>query len=225
MKHAFPIRKAAAGELADDQRMHGNLAFFQPSPEFTIAPAEVIDPHGGVYQSQRADLAAGRRRGMAFILGAEPPMRARRRALSRCMISRRPRWSSAVFPVIPVSRRASSRSSSSRSRVVRICAIMHQGCRSDVVGLCFARGSCAKVDLPGRRPWEKGATNESEKPKRRKSAFRRVRSRCPIPRRTSETPTHLFLLVSSRSRIAAPEPSRFPNRISPRSSMRPSYRS
>ena len=88
-------------------------------------------PVAGDRSRQRCRLehhAAERRRRIGRSLRCLPPNLARRRALSNEMRASRPRQTSEVFSVIPVSCLALFRRSSSILRIVLICISMHHVC-------------------------------------------------------------------------------------------------
>src|SRR5262249_52406738 len=102
------------------------LSGFQKSgqPRCFSRPAEKFNPYRCVNKSHLL-VTGNRRRGGALALGIVPASSAkRRRALCSTRV-RRANSMTAVLPLIPVARWAFSRSSASRSSVVRIHIHMH----------------------------------------------------------------------------------------------------
>jgi hypothetical protein len=116
------VLQAATGQLTDDKRVTEDPTLQQECLEFSIAPAEVIDPDGGIDEYQAAPV---RRRGVGFSFFSVPPRAARRRALASAMSASRPIRTSAVFSLMPVSSSARASSLSSMFNVVLICTSMH----------------------------------------------------------------------------------------------------
>ena len=62
-KNGAAVAQAAAGDLADDERVGDYGAALQQFGQLRVASAQMVDPDGSVDEDQRA--AAGRRRGTA----------------------------------------------------------------------------------------------------------------------------------------------------------------
>ncbi len=110
----------AASQLADHEIVAPHLSGIQERRQSRVTSAEVIDPHRGVDEYHRERRGTERRRGTARRCDSDPPRAARRWALSRLMSASSPARTRAVFWSIRVSRRASSRRSSSILSVVFI---------------------------------------------------------------------------------------------------------
>lgn len=80
-EHGASVCQAAAGDLANDERMDDHRRAFEQRRQLRVTPAQVIHPHRRIDEDQA--FASLRLRGAAFSAGWLPPRRARRRALSR----------------------------------------------------------------------------------------------------------------------------------------------
>src|SRR5579864_1697769 len=100
--------------------MDHNLARVQGFLQVLVARAEMIDPDRRVGEDQ---CFPGRRRGMVFNLGMEPPRAAKRRALSRSIRALRASRINAVFSFVPVYSWATRTRLSSSAMVVLISVL------------------------------------------------------------------------------------------------------
>ena len=80
--------QAAAGELALDEGVAGDVRFLEACRQPRASAAQMIDPHGGV-DEDHAEVATRLRR-MRRSCFSLPPSAARRLALSRAMSASRP---------------------------------------------------------------------------------------------------------------------------------------
>jgi len=123
-----PVPEVATRQLSDYKRMAKRFLVTEKRLQTGIAPAEVLDPHGGVNENHAAWLERRRRTDRrAFSV---PPRSARRRALSLAMRASSPRRTREVFSLTPVSWDARWRRESSIFSVVLICITMPQKCIS-----------------------------------------------------------------------------------------------
>lgn len=67
-KSGATLREIPAGELADHERMNGDLVFLQEAGQCPIRAAEMIHPDGGIDEDHFS--GAVRRRGMGLRFGA-----------------------------------------------------------------------------------------------------------------------------------------------------------
>jgi hypothetical protein len=118
----FPVLEVTARQFPDHEWMAEHFPVMEERSQAGVAPAEVLDPHGGINEDHAA--LAERRRRMGRIPFSVAPRSARRRALSRAMRASRPRRIREVFSVTPVRREARWSRESSTFSVVLICIKM-----------------------------------------------------------------------------------------------------
>jgi hypothetical protein len=118
----LPVPEVTARQFPDHEWMAEHFPVVEERSQAGVAPAQVLDPHGGINEDHAA--LAERRRRMGRIPFSVPPRSARRRALSRAMRASRPRRIREVFSLTPVRREARWRRESSTFSVVLICIKM-----------------------------------------------------------------------------------------------------
>jgi hypothetical protein len=111
------VRKTAASDLANDERMDKHARIFKRRAQTRVAATQMIHPDRSVDEDQ--DFGEWRRRGAGFSSGWVPPKRARRRALSRSISARKPSCTTADRSRGPTSFDAFSSKASSILMVVR----------------------------------------------------------------------------------------------------------
>jgi hypothetical protein len=112
------ITKAAACDLAPHEGVHDNRRTVEQRNERGITTTEMIHPDRGINQDQA--MRSERLRGETFILGSEPPRRARRLALSRSISAFSPSRRTAARSIGPIKLIALDNNSSSILMVVRM---------------------------------------------------------------------------------------------------------
>jgi hypothetical protein len=116
-KYLSPIAQVPTCEFAQHHRMSEHQAVFQGRRQASVSDPQMVDPDRGVNKNQFSSL---RRRGTSSSPGSVPPSCASLRAFSRSMSALSPARRRAARSFTPVTRSASSNSSSSNVTVVRI---------------------------------------------------------------------------------------------------------
>lgn len=97
----LPVPEVATRQFPDDKRMAEYFPVIEERLQVGVARAEVLDPNGRINENHAALTERRRRTGRRPF--SVPPRSARRRALSLAMRASRPRRTSEVFSLTPVS--------------------------------------------------------------------------------------------------------------------------
>ena len=111
------MREVSGRNLAHDECVHGDFAPFECRCQSRVMETQMVDPDRRIDDD---DFFMLRRRGIGFIRGSLPPSLASLRAASRAPSERSASFSGAVRSSMPVRRRASASTASSRLTVVRM---------------------------------------------------------------------------------------------------------